>query len=1178
VPEPPRSSIARQALRGVIVGAAAILLAVFATPQVLRGARLARVIKARMPPLCGRLDLASARLGSWSIVQLLTGRPFPVEIEGLEVVDPSGREVLRSARITARVDVDRRLRRVAILDARIGPGRWQMLSDETYGVSLAAAFASPDHCGPAPAHAPRAARAPGAAQPFELVIDHVEFQGMTVVLDFPDWGLTLANASAQGGLRAASGPVASPGFTFSVTDVRAGPGSALRVGAPHLPWAADLPFNDIVIARAATSPAQPRDLVLDVARAATGRAVLAGTSTFHGVFGHVAGGAGIDVDTRWTQFADAAAALRAGWRPIIASVMGTEEFDLSATAHGPFSGLSAHFQALADQMRLGLSITPDLHIEATLDLSRFETTSRLPRPMRPMLGGIANGHVRLEAKLSSRLAAVSGSLAAVDLRLDRAQEGPLPRRWRVHTGSMAREPPPPRPDQAPSLDVTIGEARLAGGLLDLRAAGVIAGGGTLEGVTTLALVDRRSHRRLADPVVNTDLAFTDVDLGQMLSSPIATNVTGHAAITGTSDDLRLRVQLERPRSIVVAGMVLSLPTRLAARLRHGDLLIVPPTTLGGPGGARLEAKGSMIMDRRVDADLVARDWRLEDTPLPSLLPGRWAGVFQGTLHAWGNPHAPSLSGTVDVRDVVAAGAPLGDGHVSFAQEAPGPRGDLLLEAQLGPHLHASGRLQPADGALTVDAQVEELPLTPWLRRLSPQALATISGGAALSFGPARPLEARAFLSRVHLGWGRTIAVDNRDVVRLRATAGSVVLEPALFTGSGLSLTAAGRLEGTVVDGKVEGTAALATVAALLPPLPVRLGRFGGDLEVRAHAEGPLAAPAIDAGAFVREPLALSVLRVGHPALPVAVSSGRIWISTAPNHLPDLRVERLALSTPGARLDLGGTAALDAHDPWGSAGQWSGSAALEAGALARLVPRLIGHAEGQLAITARVDGSPRRGRWQGSLETTPVALIPRGSRDTLSLTPIRADFDDRRLRVAPFGVSLGALGQIRLGAPAEVQLRTLYPPALDRLDVTLSGSGLELPRPLAGVRFDDGALDLHLMGPDGGGRFVLAGRVSIPRAGYAPAPEEHPSLSLGGKNGSTLDRLVRRLWLDLTVHVRDFRVAAPGPDLTLAVDCRLQGPLSGLTTSGRIRGRNVYSGAALLLSDMFSSRHLRECRK
>jgi hypothetical protein len=200
---------------------------------------------------------------------------------------------------------------------------------------------------------------------------------------------------------------------------------------------------------------------------------------------------------------------------------------------------------------------------------------------------------------------------------------------------------------------------------------------------------------------------------------------------------------------------------------------------------------------------------------------------------------------------------------------------------------------------------------------------------------------------------------------------------------------------------------------------------------------------------------------------------------------------------------------------------------------------------------------------------------------MAVTPIRAGLDDRRLLVAPFEVSLGSLGRIRVGTPEAhplVQLRTLYPPELERVDVRLTGSGLALPEPLAGLHLGGGSLDLRLAGPNAAGRFVLAGSVTVPSGGYQPAPDERPAPSLRGSRGSALDRLVRRLWLDLTLRVHDFHVAAPGPDLTLAVDCLVRGPVSALATSGTVRGRDLYSRAALFLEDVLRGRHLRDCRK
>src|SRR5262249_6513846 len=159
---------------------------------------------------------------------------------------------------------------------------------------------------------------------------------------------------------------------------------------------------------------------------------------------------------------------------------------------------------------------------------------------------------------------------------------------------------------------------------------------------------------------------------------------------GPSDDLRMGVAFAGARQVTVAGIPITLPASVDARLRNGDLLTVPPTRFRGPGGAELEGKGTVVIDRRIDATIDARGWPLASTPPPGLTaaPDRgWKGSFDGVITLTGKPLAPALAGALTFHGVGAAGLTIGDGVFSFRRD----RQDLRFEGELGPYFQASGR-------------------------------------------------------------------------------------------------------------------------------------------------------------------------------------------------------------------------------------------------------------------------------------------------------------------------------------------------------------------------------------------------------------------------------------------------------------------------------------------------------
>jgi len=89
----------------------------------------------------------------------------------------------------------------------------------------------------------------------------------------------------------------------------------------------------------------------------------------------------------------------------------------------------------------------------------------------------------------------------------------------------------------------------------------------------------------------------------------------------------------------------------------------------------------------------------------------------------------------------------------------------------------------------------------------------------------------------------------------------------------------------------------------------------------------------------------------------------------------------------------------------------------------------------------------------------------------------------------------------------------------------------------------------------------------------------------GKKGATGAKPARppgfadHVWLHLRVIGPDRAVTVDVPripDVTIDVGCLVEGPLTAPVITGRVKGHNLYSRAALAIGDWFTERNLRGC--
>jgi hypothetical protein len=284
-----------------------------------------------------------------------------------------------------------------------------------------------------------------------------------------------------------------------------------------------------------------------------------------------------------------------------------------------------------------------------------------------------------------------------------------------------------------------------------------------------------------------------------------------------------------------------------------------------------------------------------------------------------------------------------------------------------------------------------------------------------------------------------------------------------------------------------------------------------------------------------------------------------------------------LEAPGARLGLEGTAEVDLRAPAASPGSWRATAEVEAGALGREVPALVTRASGRLTAAVSLDGPPRGGVWRATLDTSPLDFGSRAIPESLTVSALHATFDGRFLRVAPFTILSAAGGHAVVGAegrPAMIEVLALEPLSLGEVSLTARGWGLTPSVPIEGLRVSDGSFDVRMAGPGGAERrYLFAGTVTIPRAHFERPPKQAPkppSVQAGLE-------ISHRLWLDLHLVLPDLTVSVPGPDLRLAIDCRVQGPANRLGTIGSVRGLTTYTQFVLAVAGDLRATDVRNCQ-
>jgi hypothetical protein len=604
---------------------------------------------------------------------------------------------------------------------------------------------------------------------------------------------------------------------------------------------------------------------------------------------------------------------------------------------------------------------------------------------------------------------------------------------------------------------------------------------------------------------------------------------------------------------------------VSARLLRGDELVVPRVRLGDLDHGALEVAGRVVFDGPVDAQLAVLRLPLER--LQSLLPLPVTGFVDSGLRVTGEAQRPRVAGQVAFSQIRVGGILLGDGAVNLV-----PRGGAtLIDGRLVPAVAVEGRLSfPAGPEFTGKVRLDELPLEPFLGAV-PGLSGRVSGEIDLHAGSS--LAATATLDTVALAYRRgplALALANEGPAQLRVRERSLTVAPLRLRGSGLDATAQGSLDPGGVRGQLRAQLSLEALAPALRPL---IREAAGVVDVEVSAEGPLPSPALKGTVAVREPLRLWPAAL---LVPVQVPAGRLTFRG-----PDVKADGLTLSLASVGLQIDGSARLaPALGDTQLDAEVSGAADGER--LARRLAPLLASGRGRATLAGHLGGTVAAPTFDGHAELSGFGLSLLGGPLELRAADGRIEARGHTLSTSSLALALGPRGQLQIGAPgspAVVEIASLDPPEITRLSVPLRGRDIATSAPISGLRVNDLDLQLSLeQAPAGplrvGGEIWIDAATLVPKemrptAGTAP-------LKAGARVAKELFPDIR---LDVAVHSPNggLGVVVPHlPDLSVTLDCRVQGPSRKPRVDGRARGDGLYSRLAIFIYDLFTDAHVRRC--
>lgn len=1103
--------------RAVIAAIVLVLVLVFGPPLVLRGPVLGWLFARGFADRCGHFSLHGGHLGLMAVPDLALGRPLHVVLDGISILGPDGKPVLRAASLEATATIHLRPLAIEVRDARIADGGWRFASAAD-GSGSADAFRPVPPAGRAACTVPAKAGPTATAGPAPRVrVDNARLENLDAELDFPDWGLRLAHVTTRLTLSL------DGSFRFAFARAVAASGD-LRVGAAASEWLAAVPFDNVVISRVAVVPESGTDLLLEVESARTGRADLSGRALFRQLFAAAPSEEpGVDVDARWRRFGDALMALKAPWRPD-AKWLGHIDGDLHATLHGPFSDLAAMVEAEGSGARVQADLA---HGVAGLRVAckALDTTWMLAPAVRRLLGGRLSGSLAANMRLAPAFAGLVAEISRADLRLERGPGVPGPHGLVLRVGRVLAS-------GGPGPDLLWGTVRgigLAGGRLTLAGARV---DWSRLSASAGAQID----------FATSDLARSRVSAqGRLRVGSLADwipHAEGHlvldAQAQGTLAALDVHLGFAPSSTVVLEGQRFGLPPSLA--LRWGEdtgLALSRCRVRAGAGaivvGGRLDRDDQLAAEIGLsDVDLNALSW-LADSQVGRDI----TGTLAGRIWLSGPVAAPRLTGTLRVPSLGFRGRALGRATATFRLAAGGG----ALEAQVGPALAVKARVRRSPRlAVDADLTLRRQALGPWLPRRWSLPAVDASGTAHLAYGVGRPLVTEMAVDLDGAGLHNVkLAASSRGDAATGQVHGQLELAPWRGLWSRHLASAEGALSVDLEATRDGGGTQVFGDMVVVRELGLRLSRRGGTVHVSPGDKISLHGDTVSTtGLHIQAPWFHG--QVAGRLVPDRVQIARSQIDASVGGTLELGALPVRLPT-GTTLGGRATVRADLH-----------------GALVGLPgPRLSGEIA-LVGAAVQLPGFPKL-----TLDGTVHARGDRLATDGLDL-------------------AIAHVGSVTIGtsaSPASASLTSVVPFQLGMVDIPFTGTDLVLDGRSSPVQVRDLDIDARLVGPARArllqGQVAIAGGVLRPSRIKAPAK---------GRNEPWYKSLPPGLTVDLRLRAikKGLRVSVPLlPDVTVDFDCRLQATRQHATLTGSLRGDGLYDRTAVDLYAWLADKDLRGCR-
>lgn len=1145
---------------GAVAAALALVLLV-APGLVLRGPVFAWAVDRVSRRLCGTISVARGEVEWLWVPRLLLGAPVHVQATGLEVHAPDGELVLSARRLALDVSPSLRRREVVLHQALVEEGQWRVISrGRGEPVGLFRAFlplaSNPPGClqaRPPSADTPRGGgAAPERPDPrWRVRGQWISLRQMASELSFRPWGLTLGPASSLGHFTF-TWMQGRPRMFFEVRQIQTNEGGVLRLGPPEHRRRVRILFDDVSIARVAVTDDAPDDIRLQVASARTGPAHLAGTAVFVDALARPPPGqpyGGLRLDARWSRFAEILPRILESSGIAFAPDLSG---DLEASLRGPYRDLLGHFAFAGERLRARVKLLPGDEMAVALRLRGLPTQSLLPDAIEARWGGLLEGHVALRLKVPSPPGPELGArLESARITYRRPRHAVGPPTVVVTAGDAAADAPrAPHATWISLEEAVVEEGALRLNQVSLGAPGLRARGGAL----SFALWESGHRFVFPNGALQARWPRLRLDLARLAPhAGLRGDLQLGLRLRGDLQQLAMKVNLRGGRTLHWGHEGFRLPARLSLSLVQAKRLELERVRVEHLPRGAIEAWGHIEAGGDVNTHFVLSRYPLSQLAkraagtMPSEAPlARHVKALAQTVrgrvaafvHLWGTWQTLRARGQVALSAVRVGGEDLGDGGLSISP-IPAADGASGIEVQgrlvqaLGLHARLTLGRRPGfrvalDGRDFPVGALQPGPLPVGFRDLQ------VSGPLDVRLEPAGRLRVLADL--VLRGEAANVRVRVNEARRLT-------------------------LQGRVF------TAPLARIAS--PAF-----RVSGLLALQLEA--PLRVDAIDVSAVEAEVKAELPVTVSSPWLPLSLtlaSGSRVRLREGVLALHDVIVR----SRMG-RLRLAGTVALNGQHALRSRLALTLDADVDAATLRLWLPA-IERVSGRLDLRAHVGGTPLRPQLDTALTLAGVTLsMP-------SLKPLRGLRLEGRVygregRVLTRGLTLsaGSGGHLVLGSdeqPAFVELGTLWRPTLQRLDVPITGVGLQTFRPLGGVSFRGLDLDLRLQGgPEAG--YLLRGHADVERAFLRPrgrAQARGPLTRVPTRDAAP------NLELDVILKGRGRALEVPLPvlpDVNVGFRCHLQGQLPTLRAQGRVKGAGAYSAFMVWLYDLFSARDIRRC--